>query len=46
METIRLHISEVFYRGILKEKNLEGGPAVGSLVLLFRVAALVRPLLG
>lgn len=45
METILLHVSKVFYRDLLKENNLEGITAVGSLVLLFWMAALARPLL-
>lgn len=45
METILLHISEVLHRGLLKENNLEGITAVDFLVLLFRMAAVVRPLL-
>lgn len=40
METILLHVFEVFYRSVLKENNLEGMTVVGSLALLFRMAAL------
>lgn len=39
-EKTLLHISEVFYRSLLKGNSSEGRTAVGSLVLLFGMVAL------